>query len=107
MPVSYDPQREARVPRADYASQLTFLRLLATSARQVVTYHCKGGEADLKLRGTGDSEFTSSDFETLSDNCSSNSRGWGKATIEIETTKTAQMPIRDIATSDVGFNGQQ
>jgi hypothetical protein len=106
MPVSYDPQREARVPRADYASQVTFLRLLASRARQTVTYHCKNSSANLKLRGTGETEFDAAhpDFSVLDDNCGSNS--WGRATVEISTRKTATMPVRDLASLEVG-NGQE
>jgi collagen type I/II/III/V/XI/XXIV/XXVII alpha len=108
MPISYDPPKEARVPRADYASQITFLRLLATRARQTVSYHCKNGQADLKLRGTGESEFDAAhpDFVMLSDSCDGSS-SWNKAVMQIDTKATARMPIKDIATLDAGNSGQQ
>jgi hypothetical protein len=107
MPISYDPQREARVPRADYASQITFLRLLASRARQTVTYHCKNSSADLKLRGIGETEFDQShpDFNMVEDNCGASA--WGTATVEINTRKTAVMPVRDLASLEVGNSGQE
>jgi hypothetical protein len=108
MPISYEPPKEARLPRADYASQITFLRLLATRARQTVSYHCKNGQADLKLRGTGESEFDSAhpDFELVSDSCDGSSN-WNKAVMQVNTKATARMPIKDIATLDAGNSGQQ
>jgi collagen type I/II/III/V/XI/XXIV/XXVII alpha len=108
MPISYDPPREARVPRADYASQVTFLRLLATRARQTVSYHCKNGSADIKLRGTGESEFAAghADFAVVSDACDG-SNAWNRAVFEINTKATARMPIKDIATLEVGSSGQE
>jgi hypothetical protein len=103
MPISYDPVPEARVPRADYTSQITFLRLLATHARQTVTYHCNGGEANLKVRGTGASEFTEShaDFEVLSDGCNGQS-SWARAIVQVNTKATARMPIKDVYTQESG-----
>merc|ERR1711935_1013964 len=47
MPISYDPAYEQRVDRADYASQITFLRLLSSQVRQKVEYSCAGGIADI------------------------------------------------------------
>lgn len=101
MPISYDPAYEQRVPRADYASQITFLRLLASQVRQKVEYTCEGGEADLILRGTGAAEFDMdhTDVEVVGNSCDGAS---GKATLEVLTSATAAMPIRDIATKHVG-----
>jgi len=111
--ISYDPQREARVPRADYSTQITFMRLLSSRARQTMTYHCKGGKSDLKIRGTGDAEFfldhedEKMRFKVIDDGCERVGSSWGKTTIELNTKKTAYMPIRDIASKDIGANGQE
>jgi len=101
--VSYDPQPTEKVDRADYTSQVTFLRLLSSNASQRVTYLCDNHEADIKLRGTGHAEFDINHpaFTVVSNNCASD-RSNGKAVIEVSTSKTSHMPIRDIATLEVG-----
>jgi hypothetical protein len=109
MPFSYDPPMADRVARADYTSQVTFMRLLSSEARQTLTYHCKNSPADLKLRGTGDSIFSQEDaeFNIVHDNCANVGSNWGKAQIEVVTSKTAKMPIRDMATLHAGKPGQE
>lgn len=106
MPIGYDPTIEKRVARADYSTQLTFLRLLATQVRQKISYECNEGIADIKLRGTGDAEFTMDHphVTTVSDSCNGSA---GQAVFEIKTSKTADMPIRDIASMEVGRQGQE
>lgn len=104
MPFAYDPAKDARVPRADYASQITFLRLLASQASQTVKLHCNGGTTEgLKIRGTGTSEFdvNHKDFKITRDGCSGRS-GWNHATVEVVTKATARMPIRDLHVADNG-----
>ena len=99
--ISYDPQLIDRVPKADYKSQVTFLRLLSSYATQKVTYTCKNHKADLKFRGTGNTEFHQDHeaYNLISDSCGKAS-GEGKAVVEIITAKTSTMPIRDIATME-------
>jgi len=41
------------------------------------------------------------------DGCERAGSSWGKTTIELNTKKTAYMPIRDIASKDIGAAGQE
>jgi len=96
--ISYDPPINERHQSADYTSQVTFLRLLSTHAKQTITYTCNNHSADVQLRGTGDAIFDSknSAYKLVSNTCGSG-KGNGKAVIEIVTSKTSHMPIRDIS----------
>jgi len=107
-PLSYEPKADSvRIDRADYASQITFLRLLSSIATQEVEYKCINSEFDLKVRGTGNTEYTmdSDSFRIMKNTCSSH--GSGKALFKIVTPKTSHMPIRDIAFKNVGGNNQE
>jgi hypothetical protein len=96
--VSYDPPINDRHHQADYTSQVTFLRLLSTHAKQRITYNCVNHSASIELRGTGDAVFDSTNpaYTLVSDTCGSG-KADGKAVIEIVTSKTSHMPIRDIS----------
>jgi hypothetical protein len=104
MPFAYDPAPEARVQRADYASQTCCVSINARKARQTIKLHCNGGTTqDLKVRGTGNSEFGADhkDFSIVNDNCTGR-RGWNSAVVEVKTKATARMPIKDIYVADSG-----
>lgn len=93
------------------STQMTFLRLLSTSARQTVTYFCKNvqgnpiflSSSDVELVDDQDSKFN---YRTLEDGCSSSSSQWGKSVYEYETKKTTRLPIVDFAPGEVGSESQ-
>jgi len=98
-PVSYLPPAEVRKAHADYLSQLTFLRLLSSYATQRVEVSCFNsmiteGKA-MKLRGTGDAVYTVSSYNVVEDNCSGS--GWGRAVVEVTTSRVARLPLTDIS----------
>jgi hypothetical protein len=116
----YEP-KEDKISGASYESQITFLRLLSTQARQQVTYYCKNSvayysdksatyESALKLRGSNGVEFTAEgaeQYRVLEDGCSDSSNSWDKTIFEYSTTKTARLPVMDIAPLDIGKSGQE
>jgi hypothetical protein len=115
----YEP-KEDKINGASYESQITFLRLLSTQARQTVTYHCKnsvaysnnagGLESALKLLGASGVEFSAqgaAQYRVLEDGCKEGSANWDKTIFEYSTTKTARLPIVDVAPLDIGRDDQQ
>lgn len=100
-PVSYLPPADTRKAHADYMSQLTFLRLLSSYATQRVEVSClknaiTEGKA-MKLRGTGDAVYTVNSYNVIEDNCSDSSDEWGRAIVEVSTSRVARLPLTDIA----------
>lgn len=107
----------------DMATQLAFMRLLANSAYQNITYHCKNsvaymdeetgslqkavilqGSNDAELRPEGNSRFT---YHVVQDGCSRKNNEWGKTVIEYRTNKPSRLPFLDIAPLDIGGANQQ
>ena len=116
----YSPTENIR-NGANYDSQITFLRLLSTQARQVntlnlsqslykliiqtVTYHCNNSVAyfdkanrdyaqALKLLGSNGVEFTAEGAEpytVIEDGCATG--GQDKTVIQYASKKTARLPI--------------
>ena len=115
----YSPTENIR-NGANYDSQITFLRLLSTQARQVsetlyhlfsqitfqtVTYHCNNSVAyfdkanrdyaqALKLLGSNGVEFTAEGAEpytVIEDGCATG--GKDKTVIQYASKKTARLPI--------------
>jgi len=115
---NYEPKEDV-MDGANYESQITFLRLLSTNARQQVTYHCRntvayynGRDYDqaLKLKGANGAEFTaegSAQYRVLEDGCADGANSWDKTVIEYSTTKTAQLPVTDVAALDIGKSSQE
>jgi hypothetical protein len=111
----YSPRDDA-VSGANYESQITFLRLLSSQARQMVTYHCKNSIAAfdkasrdyskaLKLLGSNGVEMTaegSETYEVLEDGCQTGSSSADKTVVQYATKKTARLPIVDVAARDIG-----
>jgi len=100
-PVSYLPPAESRKAHADYLSQLTFLRLLSSYATQRVEVSCFNnmiteGKA-MKLRGTGDAVYTINSYNVIEDNCSDEGSEWGRAIVEVTTSRVARLPLTDIS----------
>jgi len=109
----YSPTENIR-NGANYDSQITFLRLLSTQARQTVTYHCNNSVAyfdkanrdyaqALKLLGSNGVEFTAEGSETytvIEDGCATG--GQDKTVIQYASKKTARLPIVDVAPRDIG-----
>lgn len=93
-------------------TQMTFLRLLSTNARQTVTYYCKNiqgnpiflSSSDVELVDDTDSKFS---YRIIEDGCSTASSEWGKAVYEYDTKKTTRLPIVDFAPGLVGAEGQE
>lgn len=96
----------------DEATQLTFLRLLSTNARQTVTYYCKNVEgnpiflasSDVELVDDANSKFN---YRIIEDGCTIGSTEWGKSVYEYNTKKTTRLPIVDFAPGPVGAADQQ
>lgn len=116
---NYEP-KDHRIPGASYESQITFLRLLSSQARQQFTYHCKnsvayrdsnGGYTNaIKLVGANGVEFTaegSEQYTVLDDGCASGSNAWDRTTFEYKTTRTARLPIVDVAPLDIGDSNKE
>jgi len=95
----------------DEPTQMTFLRLLSTNARQTVTYYCKNvqgnpiflSSSDVELVDDENSKFN---YNILEDGCSTASSEWGKAVYEYDTKKTTRLPIVDFAPGEVGSESQ-
>jgi len=100
-PVSYLPPTESRKAHADYLSQLTFLRLLSTYAKQRVEVSCFNQLVTeghpVKLRGTGDAVYTSNSYNVIEDNCSDDGDRWGRAVVEVYTSRVARLPLTDVS----------
>jgi len=92
-------------------TQMTFLRLLSTNARQRVTYYCKNiagnpiflSSSDVELVDDETSKFN---YRIIEDGCSTSSSQWGKAVYEYDTKKTTRLPIVDFAPGEVGLESQ-
>merc|ERR1712227_67728 len=96
----YSPTENIR-NGANYDSQITFLRLLSTQARQTVTYHCNNSVAyfdkanrdyaqALELLGSNGVEFTAEGAEpytVIEDGCATG--GQDKTVIQYASKKTA------------------
>jgi collagen type I/II/III/V/XI/XXIV/XXVII alpha len=113
---SFDYSPRDAVNGANYDSQVTFLRLLSTTARQTVTYHCKNSVAAfdkanrdyakaLKLLGSNGVEFSaqgSETYEIIEDGCMNAPSSFDKTVFQYTTKKTARLPIVDVAPVDIG-----
>lgn len=116
---NYEPKNDV-VQGASYQSQITFLRLLSTQARQQITYHCRSSIAfydqangdynkAVKLLGSNGVEFSAEgaeNYNVMEDGCQYGSSSWDKTVFEYATTKTARLPIVDVAPMDIG-SGQE
>jgi len=51
----------------------------------------------MKLRGTGDAVYTVSSYNIIEDNCSGTGSEWGRAIVEVTTSRVARMPLTDIS----------
>lgn len=117
--ISYEPTDA--LAGVNYESQITFLRLLASKARQQITYNCKNSVAvqngatgayteALKILGANGVEFTAEgaeQYNVLEDGCANSSGNWDQTIIEVATTKTARLPVVDVAPYDIGTDNKQ
>lgn len=93
-------------------TQLTFLRLLSTTATQTVTYFCKNVQGNPIFLTASEVELTHDEtskffYEILEDGCSESSSEWGKSVYRYTTKKTTRLPIIDFAPGEVGLANQQ
>lgn len=100
--------------------QMTFLKLLSSSARQNFTYTChqsvawydaKADSYDKALRflGSNDEEMSYDNnpfIKALSDGCSLK-QGYSKSVLEINTPRIDQVPIIDVMLNDFGDSNQR
>uniref|UniRef100_A0A8C2A021 Collagen, type XI, alpha 1b n=1 Tax=Cyprinus carpio TaxID=7962 RepID=A0A8C2A021_CYPCA len=100
--------------------QMTFLKLLSSSARQNFTYIChqsvawydaKADNYDKALRflGSNDEEMSYDNnpfIKALSDGCSLK-QGYSKSVMEINTPRIDQVPIIDVMLNDFGGSSQR
>uniref|UniRef100_A0A673G5N6 Collagen, type XI, alpha 1b n=1 Tax=Sinocyclocheilus rhinocerous TaxID=307959 RepID=A0A673G5N6_9TELE len=100
--------------------QMTFLKLLSSSARQNFTYIChqsvawydaKADNYDKALRflGSNDEEMSYDNnpfIKVLSDGCSLK-QGYSKSVMEINTPRIDQVPIIDVMLNDFGESSQR
>lgn len=100
--------------------QMTFLKLLSSSARQNFTYIChqsvawydaKAGGYDKALRflGSNDEEMSYDNnpfIKALSDGCSLK-QGYSKTVLELNTPRIDQVPIIDVMLNDFGDANQR
>ncbi|CAM9130919.1 unnamed protein product, partial [Lampetra fluviatilis] len=105
------------------AVQMTFLRLLSSSARQNVTYLCRDAVAwvdahggagspharSVRMLAANDEEIShdaSPYVRALHDGCSER-KGEGRTVLEVSTPHVEQLPIADLMPGDLGGPGQQ
>uniref|UniRef100_A0A673LPY7 Collagen, type XI, alpha 1b n=1 Tax=Sinocyclocheilus rhinocerous TaxID=307959 RepID=A0A673LPY7_9TELE len=100
--------------------QMTFLKLLSSSARQNFTYICHqsvawyDAKADnygkaLRFLGSNDEEMSYDNnpfIKALSDGCSVR-QGYSKSVMEINTPRIDQVPIIDVMLNDFGESSQR
>lgn len=100
--------------------QMTFLKLLSSSARQNFTYVChqsvawydaKADSYDKALRflGSNDEELSYDNnpfIKPLTDGCSLK-QGYSKSVLEINTPRIDQLPIIDVMLNDFGESNQR
>uniref|UniRef100_A0A3B4U3V0 Fibrillar collagen NC1 domain-containing protein n=1 Tax=Seriola dumerili TaxID=41447 RepID=A0A3B4U3V0_SERDU len=100
--------------------QMTFLKLLSSSARQNFTYICHqsvawyDGKADnydkaLRFLGSNDEEMSYDNnpfIKPLMDGCSLK-QGYSKTVMEINTPRIDQLPIIDVMLNDFGDSNQR
>ncbi|NXY85027.1 CO5A1 protein, partial [Alcedo cyanopectus] len=100
--------------------QLTFLRLLSTSARQNFTFQCHRSVAwhstssgdhrqALRFLGANEDELsydTSPYIKALSDGCAAR-KGSGQTVLEVTTPRLEQLPLLDLRVPDSGEPGQK
>uniref|UniRef100_A0A673LMQ0 Collagen, type XI, alpha 1b n=1 Tax=Sinocyclocheilus rhinocerous TaxID=307959 RepID=A0A673LMQ0_9TELE len=100
--------------------QMTFLKLLSSSARQNFTYICHqsvawyDAKADnygkaLRFLGSNDEEMSYDNnpfIKALSDGCSLK-QGYSKSVMEINTPRIDQVPIIDVMLNDFGESSQR
>uniref|UniRef100_A0A4W5NGY6 Fibrillar collagen NC1 domain-containing protein n=1 Tax=Hucho hucho TaxID=62062 RepID=A0A4W5NGY6_9TELE len=100
--------------------QMTFLKLLSSSARQNFTYICHqsvawydakadGYDKALRFLGSNDEEMSYDNnpfIKALSDGCSLKS-GYSKTVMEINTPRIDQVPIIDVMFNDFGDPSQR
>jgi len=103
-------------------NQLSFLQLLASSASQELTYHCKNSIAvfnaerrsfrnalrimtisDTELNARGNNKFR---YRVLEDGCKNKSNTWSSTKIRYATDKAQRLPFVDIGLRDVGDANQ-
>lgn len=100
--------------------QMTFLKLLSSSARQNFTYICHQSVAwydaktdnynkALRFLGSNDEEMSYDNnpfIKALSDGCSLK-QGYSKSVMEINTPRIDQVPIIDVMLNDFGESSQR
>lgn len=116
-----DIQKKSEIAYKMDVPQMKLLQSLSTEARQTVTYHCKNSHA---LKDSSSQEVASplmfktddDEVETLSikvesrklayeivhDECSMKTWQWRNTTIEVKSQIPEQLPILDVAASDIG-----
>ncbi|KAG5840929.1 hypothetical protein ANANG_G00194080 [Anguilla anguilla] len=100
--------------------QMTFIRLLSTSARQNFTYSCSRSTAwhdivlnsydnAIRFLGSNDEEMSydnNSYITALADGCAAK-KGYSKTVLEINTPRVEQLPFVDIMFNDFGETSQK
>uniref|UniRef100_A0A671Y9Y3 Collagen, type XI, alpha 1b n=1 Tax=Sparus aurata TaxID=8175 RepID=A0A671Y9Y3_SPAAU len=100
--------------------QMTFLKLLSSSARQNFTYICHqsvawydakadGYDKALRFLGSNDEEMSYDNnpfIKPLTDGCSLK-QGYSKTVMEINTPRIDQLPIIDVMLNDFGESNQR
>lgn len=104
-------------------TQLAFLQISSSRARQNLTYECKNSIGfydavagshskavrlmswnDKQLRHDGNHMFT---YRVLLDECQHKTNEWQRSVFEYSTDVPNRLPLRDIAPYDVGDDGQE
>ncbi|WP_395239259.1 hypothetical protein [Salmonella sp. s54412] len=119
---SEDISNTERVRYSVDGSQIRFLQMLSTVGWQNATYHCHNSVAwtdernstthSIKLRGDNGMEYHANSTrkfrpKVIKDECHKKDGAWHQTIVEVHTSNTARLPIRDIAVFDVGGKGEE